>query len=113
MKYDKINYSNVKAIKHEYKDGYYSVCCYVELLDMYVWFDVEIVDNDVECDWNKYIFFLDNNDDLKIRDFQENIEMFELIDSISVDYLCNNGLIYQGDGDDYKWYDKNKEIELV
>lgn len=40
--------------------------------DMILWFDVWInEDNEIAGDWNKYIFFTDNEDDVKEKAFQE------------------------------------------
>lgn len=36
-----------------------------------VWVDVWKQDGEWVADWNKYIFLTDNNEDLKIREFQQ------------------------------------------
>lgn len=36
-----------------------------------VWVDVTETDGELTAEWNKYIFYLDNEEDIKIRAFQE------------------------------------------
>lgn len=42
--------------------------------DLKVWVDVYEDDKEIYCDWNQYIFFLNNSIDLEIKAFQENID---------------------------------------
>jgi len=42
--------------------------------DLKVWVDVYEDDKEIYCDWNQYIFMLDNPKDLVVREFQDNID---------------------------------------
>lgn len=41
-----------------------------------VWVDVSSTDGELTAEWNKYIFHLDNEEDVKIRTFQEDSDNF-------------------------------------
>ena len=45
--------------------------------DMTLWFDTWLDNNELTGDWNKYIFHLNNSEDVKIKAFQENANNFE------------------------------------
>lgn len=49
-----------------------------------VWVDVWKQDGEWVADWNKYIFFVDNDEDLKIRDFQQQIGSYEECASLAI-----------------------------
>jgi len=51
-----------------------------------VWMDVYEESGELIADWNKYIFRLDNQDDLDIRKFQENIDNYDEASSIAISY---------------------------
>lgn len=55
-----------------------------------VWVDVLEQDGELTADWNKYIFYLDNPQDVKIRKFQENCDNFIEATEIAIDYYINN-----------------------
>ena len=55
-----------------------------------VWMDIYENDGEIICEWNKYIFHINNKLDAKIMQFQYNQENFEKCKSISMDmYLIN------------------------
>ena len=60
-------------------------------LGLYVWMDVIEEDGEFFADWNKYIFFLDRSEDVEIKEFQENVENFELCSSLAIEYFENKG----------------------
>ena len=39
-----------------------------------VWVDVYEKDKEIYCDWNQYIFMLNNSKDLEVKTFQDNID---------------------------------------
>lgn len=52
-----------------------------------VWVDVWLEDGEITADWNKYIFYLDNEEDVKIKKFQEDISNFEEATSIAISFI--------------------------
>lgn len=46
-----------------------------------VWVDVWHNGQELECDWNKYIFFENNSLDMKIKAFQDNAYNFDVCTS--------------------------------
>jgi hypothetical protein len=61
------------------------------------WIDVDVVNKDVRAEWNKYIFYLDNPDDVFQRDEQDKIENFEAFTDTAVEYLSHIGYLNQDD----------------
>lgn len=55
-----------------------------------VWVDVWEQSGEFTADWNKYIFHLDNPQDVKIRAFQENCDNFIEATEIAMEYYINN-----------------------
>ena len=55
-----------------------------------VWVDVWEQDGELTAEWNKYIFYLDNPQDVKIREFQENCDNFIEATEIAIDYYIRN-----------------------
>lgn len=55
-----------------------------------VWVDILEQDGEYIAEWNKYIFYLDNPQDVKIREFQENCDNFIEATEIAIDYYINN-----------------------
>jgi hypothetical protein len=75
----------MEVIKVEFEDGKVSSCLIKTDCNLEIWFDVwedrtyeETAFEEVEItgDWNKYIFNLQNNDDLEIRKFQQDSNNF-------------------------------------
>lgn len=58
--------------------------------DIEVRVDVYEEDGELTADWNKYIFYLDNPQDVKIREFQENCDNFIEATEIAIDYHLRN-----------------------
>ena len=54
-----------------------------------VWMDVWNEDGETVTDWNKYIFFTNNSIDLEIKEFQENVNNFELCSSLAIEFINN------------------------
>ncbi len=70
------------------------------------WVDVWIKDQDVHCDWNQYIFYLDNESDVILRKWQDNLENFEDAICLAREVLETQGIIYQDDAG--KWHQTQK-----
>ena len=51
-----------------------------------VWMDVWMDGQDITADWNQYIFFLDNPEDVKIRKFQGDDNNFDICSSLAISY---------------------------
>jgi hypothetical protein len=51
-----------------------------------VWVDVWEQDGELVADWNQYIFFLENENDLRVKAFQEDTENFDLASSLAIEY---------------------------
>lgn len=56
----------------------------------FVWVDVWNESGDLVADWNKYIFSLNNSLDLEIKNFQDDIDNFDLATSLAIEYFENN-----------------------
>lgn len=66
------------------------------------WVDVWIENEDVECDWNKYIFYLYKKEDIVLKKWQDNTGNFEDATCLAVKTLEDAGIIYQDDN--AKWH---------
>lgn len=74
-----------------------------------LWLDVVVSDRDVEADWNKYIFFENDADDMSIKAFQENLDNFENYSDTAINHLQEVGLIDQDDK--ANWFVVEFEVE--
>lgn len=74
--------------------------------DIEGWLDVWVdpVYKDVSVEWNQYIFFLDNGNDVEKRKWQDDLGVFDYASGLAVSVLHNKGLIYQNDKG--KWFRK-------
>ena len=48
----------------------------IEDKGMNIWVDVWMQNGELTSDWNKYIFFLNNPDDVKLQEYQNNADNF-------------------------------------
>ncbi len=55
-----------------------------------VWVDVYEQNGELTADWNKYIFYLLDPQDVKIKEFQENCDNFMEATEIAIDYYKDN-----------------------
>lgn len=62
-----------------------------------LWMDVWMDKGGTEpqCDWNQYIFHLDDPKDVAIKAFQESCDNFEDFSSIAIEALENAGILTQ------------------
>lgn len=92
---------NIIAIKHD-GDGIdgYSVLIKDIKNDISLWVDVYAngSDNELTTDWNKYIFHLDDPDDVAIKKYQE--ENWDEPHEKAVDYLLDNDLLLLNSSDE-------------
>ncbi len=52
-----------------------------------VWVDVvEDSSGELVADWNKYIFYTDNEEDMEIKSFQEDCDNFDEATSLAISY---------------------------
>jgi hypothetical protein len=99
------------AVKHSgnEKDGY-SVLIKDKKSDFTAWVDVWVDTEyqDVNTDWNMYIFDLKDANDVRQKTLQENTDIFEDATSTAIQYLEDKGVIMQDDK--AKWhYAKGKK----
>ena len=59
------------------------------------WMDVWISNEDVQCDWNQYIFYHYNAKDMALKKWQDNTDNFIEASSLAVGALENEGIIWQ------------------
>ena len=62
--------------------------------------------SDINVEWNQYIFYLSDPDDVARKEFQENCDNFDLASSEVVATLETEGEIFCGEDGD--WYLKNE-----
>lgn len=109
----------MKAIKHEvhedkkYNSKYFSVLIKDENEDIEVWVDVSVDSKhkDLDIDWNKYIFHLDNEEDVKVKQYQEDLDNCDVCFSLATSYLEEQNLIYQSNKGNWFLYPSKEEIE--
>ena len=111
----------MKAIKHEvhedknYNSKYFSVL--IKDKDIEVWVDVSVEDKDLSIDWNKYIFHLTDEEDVKIKQYQEaytdevGCYNADACFSLATSYLEEQKLIYQSNKGNWFLYPSKEEIE--
>lgn len=63
------------------------------------WVDVWIENEEIICDWNKNIFIMTDDDDVKLKKWQEKMANFENATSLARDILENAGIIYQDENE--------------
>ena len=83
---------NLKIIKKEFEKNYFSILIHDAEKNVKIWIDCDLMDgygnkdnfktDELYIDWefNQYIFFLNDENDLKIKEYQENCENIEKID---------------------------------
>lgn len=92
---------NLKIIKKHFEKNYFSILIHDKKEDVKIWIDCDLMDgygnkenfktDDLYIDWefNKYIFSRYDENDLKIKNYQENIDNIEKIDYF-IDENTNN-----------------------
>lgn len=99
---------DVYAVK---MDDTYSVLVKDRNSKFEAWMDVWISDRgDVNVDWNKYIFYLYNEDDVFQRDVQDYAEAFDMCCSVAIEYLENADVLVRNDDDTWAM---NQKMEVL
>lgn len=63
-----------------------------------VWMDNKVTkSNDIESDWNRYIFYDWDTEGQKIKQFQEDNDNFDICSSMALDAGIKNGIIISVD----------------
>ena len=70
--------------------------------DIEAWVDVWIEEEDVQCDWNQYIFFDNDPKDQALKEWQENTDNFIMATDLAIEALEKAGIIRQAENG--KWY---------
>lgn len=70
--------------------------------DIESWVDVWVRDGELCCGWNKYIFYLDDEEQ---QVWQDNPDNFDIATSLAIEALEKEKQIYQDTTG--KWYSKN------
>lgn len=73
-----------------------------ESIDFQAWIDVQVVNGDLEVDWNQYIFYLDNPEHARAREVQKNPELFMEFTEAATEKLTELGYI-EYDSETDKW----------
>lgn len=55
-----------------------------------VWMDIYKDCDELYCDWNQYIFHLNNPLDLKIKKFQEDVNNFDICSDLAIDFYIKH-----------------------
>ena len=86
--------------------GCWSVCLLHQESGKKFWLDVSLDTRwaDFNIDWNQYIFYLTDKDDVERKEFQENSDNFEEAADLCVQVLEDQGEVFHGEDGD--WYIK-------
>lgn len=95
--------------------GSWSVCLYHKESKRRYWLDVSLNEkyHDPEVEWNQYIFYLTDKDDVARKEFQEDDDNFDEASSEVINILEAQGEIFCGEDGD--WYIKGdwREEETI
>ena len=94
------------------QEGFFNVL--VQENDMKLWIDVSVYKGEIQADWNKYIFFTTDENDMLIKKFQEDCDNFDTFTSEAINFLEVIGVIqYVGKTDEYTCWNAEKTNELI
>jgi hypothetical protein len=99
---NKLESNDLTIISHEIHDTHFSIRIKCEKANVDLWADYSIEDEDISMEWNMYIFFDDNKDDMRIKKFQDNCNAYEIVSSAGISYLEEKNLITQDE--DGAWF---------
>jgi len=96
----------MEVIKIEPFPTHFAVLVRDTLNKISAWLDISVdkVYKDFRVEWNQYIFYLDNGNDVIKREWQDDVNNFEQASSVAIWELEKSGLIYQDDKG--KWFKK-------
>ena len=91
--------------------GCWSICLFHKETKRRYWLDVSLDEKyqELNIDWNQYIFYLTDSDDVARKEFQEDCDNFEAACEICYQVLDEQGEVFSGEDGD--WYLKNNEWE--
>lgn len=52
-----------------------------------LWMDVWVEDGEILCDWNKYVFHLDDSNDVEEMRIQRDCDVFDAFSSAAIEYF--------------------------
>ena len=86
--------------------GSWSVCLYHKESKRRYWLDISLDEkyHDPEVEWNQYIFYLTDKEDVARKEFQEDCDNFDEASSEVINILEAQGEIFCGEDGD--WYIK-------
>lgn len=98
-----VNNYDIDILGHtgDKKNGY-SIHFLEKNTNLHFWMDLYIVGNDIQIEWNKYIFDLTNDIDLMQRHMQDNDIFYGILSEESLSYAIENCLVKEDN--DYNWY---------
>ena len=83
----------------------------VQTESLKVWMDYSIdKDGHLEIDWNKYIFYKHNYEDMRIKSFQDDANNFMEVCSLVEQTLLNEGILLYNDEDNFSYSDEWESI---
>ena len=96
----------MEVIKIESFPTHFAVLVRDTLNKISAWLDISVdkVYKDVDVEWNQYIFYLDNGNDVVKREWQDDVNNFDQASTVAIWELEKNGLIYQDDKG--RWFKK-------
>lgn len=99
-------FTPLTIIKNKTK-GCWSVCLYHKDSKRRYWLDVSLDEKyqELSIDWNQYIFYLTDSDDVERKEFQEDCNNFEAACEAVYAVLESEGEIFSGEDGD--WYLKD------
>ncbi len=88
--------------------GSWSVCLYHKESKKQYWLDISLNEkyHDLEVEWNQYIFYNTDVDDMERKEFQEDSDNFDMASSEAVCILEKLGEVFLGEDGD--WYLKRE-----
>lgn len=93
---------SLKIVKFERSEDWISVLVEDTTEKIQTWMDVWIEDDDLMTDWNKYIFFTEDKNDMKEKEYQETDGNFENVNDVVLEFLNNKKFIIQNDDGSWK-----------
>ena len=101
-------YYDARVIK---SSGSGSFLVHSDKLGRSLWMDVWLSkDGEVMCDWNKYIFYLNNSNDVEEMKLQRDFDVFDAFSSAAIEYFESFNL---NEGGDMKPKSKTEETYIT
>lgn len=88
---------SLKIVRFERSEDWISVLVEDTKENIQTWMDVWVEDDDLMTDWNKYIFFTEDENDMKEKKYHETDGNFEEVNDIVLEFLNNKKFIIQND----------------